>query len=65
MEKINHSNICKILETIIEGGNIYLVLEYCGKINLRQLCDGFCLSLKQVKDIFRQLTLSIAYMHES
>ena len=45
MKKLHHPNVCRLLDTVIENEKIYLVLEHCGTVNLREVCDGFDLNL--------------------
>ena len=53
IKRLNHPNICMLFETIQTRNHLHLVLEHCGVENLREKCDNFSLSLKQIRSIFK------------
>jgi len=68
LKQLNHKNCMKLFDHFVdeEKGKIYIVCEYIGGGNVRQLCErapNKCLPLHQARRLFLQLLEALEYLH--
>jgi len=66
MEKLNHKLLCKMYYTFQDIENLYMVVEYFSRGDLRYLiCRRDYFKEKEVKFIIACIALIINYLHEN
>lgn len=64
MQRIDHPNICKLLDMFVEDSRAYLVLEYAEGESLRRYVEkNGPLSEPQAIDIMKQVCIAVSYLH--
>jgi len=64
--KLNHRNLIKLHDYFVEDGNIYIITEYCMKGDLSQyMSTAICLPKHRIWKIIIEVTLALAYLHQS
>ena len=64
MKKLQHQYVTKLIRTIEDNDNFYIVMEYCKGGNLKDFIkNNGPLSEKTVKKILSQLLIAIDYFH--
>lgn len=64
LKKIDHPQIVKLIDTVVEGGRAYLVLEHISGVSLRSLvAQRGPLPLAEVKSITKQLCDILEFLH--
>eukprot|EP00477_Mikrocytos_mackini_P000402 GAHX01000427.1.p1 GENE.GAHX01000427.1~~GAHX01000427.1.p1 ORF type:complete len:981 (-),score=220.11 GAHX01000427.1:45-2987(-) len=65
MENLSHPNIIKYIETVVEGRNFYVVLEYASNGPLRKLVRSGCGIPENIASCFiKQVLLGLKYLHD-
>lgn len=66
MAFLSHDNVIKLHGKYFERDQFKLVLEYCNAGDLKQLIhrNGKISSISLLRDITRQLTVGLAYLHD-
>ena len=64
--ELNHPNIIKFYDYILEGSNAYILLEYAPKGNLYNYMHKVKdLSQAQIFNFFYQTALAVHYLHQN
>jgi serine/threonine protein kinase len=66
LKTVDHKNIVKVFEAIEGTHHMYLVMEYCGPVSLREYLDTTEHSLLQESEaclIFSELAKALVYLH--
>ena len=63
MEVLFHPNIVRCIDSFEDEEDIYIVMEYVSRGNLKQLMERQRLSEKQIVRILEQTLLALHYMH--
>ena len=70
LRALSHRNVVRLIETIIEAGQIYVVLEYCNAGDLSRVIryaqtHRVGLSRSKIWNFFHQITSGLCHLHES
>jgi len=66
MRRLDHPNICRLLETYEQGGSNYFVLEYCeGGDLFDRIAERGTLKEHEAADVVRQVACALKYAHGS
>lgn len=63
--KLTHPNIVKFHDVIIEGSNLFIILEYCKDGSLFNYIRSKKLSQKKIKNIFKQILTGVSHIHKN
>ena len=65
LEKLNHPNVIKMVDSFVEGGLLFIVTEMCDLDLARYIEMHKKLDLPTSKDIMLQIASAVIYLHES
>lgn len=64
MRKLEHPNILKLFDVLVTKRHFYLILEYCGKGDLKKYIKGKPRSEKFIGNILNQIKSGLEYMYQ-
>lgn len=62
--ELNHPNIVKFHDVIVENENLFIILEYCKDGSLFNYIRSTNLSQNKIKNIFKQILNGVEYIHK-
>lgn len=64
--KLHNRNLIKLHDYFTEEGNIYIITEFCSKGDLsKYLATAICLPKHRIWRMIIEITLAVAYLHQS
>jgi serine/threonine protein kinase len=61
--KLNHPNVVKLYDSVVENNDLFIIMEYCPDGNLFDFMRKNKLSKNQIKNIFKQILKGVEYIH--